>query len=56
MKTKIVALKNHVVRNRGRYGFVAGFSTAAYIHVVYAQQLNEFIEEQGLTEVFAEVA
>ena len=44
VKTKLTSAKNHVVRNRGRYGFVAGLIAGSYVTGV-AVRTGEILEE-----------
>jgi hypothetical protein len=58
MKDKLASAqrkaKNHVVRNRGRYGYIAGFTSAMLLthKLDRVGQFNAFLEEKGLTAEF----
>lgn len=49
---KIKNVRNHVSRNRTKYGFAAGFIAATAIHIKAAKQWNEFLDENDLTDQF----
>jgi len=44
VKTKLNSAKNHVVRNRGRYGFAAGLLAGSYVTAA-AIGWNDLIQE-----------
>lgn len=58
MKDKITSapkkVKNHVVRNRAKYAYVAGVITCSTIHYKFDRvtQFNAFLDEKGLTAEF----
>jgi hypothetical protein len=58
MKNKLSStsqkVKGHVVRNRAKYAYVAGFITASTMHykIDRVSQWNAFLEEKGLTSEF----
>lgn len=48
VQNKLTTAKNHLVRNRGRYGFVAGLLAGSYVTVAVVQNAeivaNELVE------------
>lgn len=52
IKTKASSVKNHVNRNRGKYGLAIGFTAAVAINRQAVKGWNEFLEEKGLTDEF----
>lgn len=58
MKNKITSasqtVKNHVVRNRAKYAFVAGATSTVYVlnKTDRVAQFNDFLEEKGLLDEF----
>lgn len=51
-KNKVVSARNHVSRNRGRYGILAGLTLGLALNRVAVNSWNEFLEEQNLTDEF----
>lgn len=51
LKTKATTIKNHVVRNRGKYGFAAGAITAIAASVAINSAVDdiEFSSELAVT-------
>jgi len=47
-------VKNHVVRNRAKYAYVAGFASAVVptTKLDRVGQFNDFLEEKGLLDEF----
>lgn len=52
LKDKVISVKNHVIRNRGRYCFIAGAATGIALNQKSIQGWNEFLDEKGLAEEF----
>lgn len=52
LTNKLTSVKNHVARNRAKYGFAAGFITCYAIAYNAKKQWDEFLDEKGLTEEF----
>lgn len=52
VKQKAISVKNHVTRNRGRYGVAIGFTAGLALNRRNVRVWNEFLEEKGLTDEF----
>lgn len=52
MREKIENLKNHIHRNRGKYGVATGIAISGYLAVKRAEQWNEFLQEHNLYDEF----
>lgn len=49
---KLIAVKNHVHRNRGKYAFAAGFVSCFAITQHARNEWNEFLDAKGLLDEF----
>lgn len=52
MKNKLIVVKEHINRNRGRYGIAAGFTACFMLNQHAVSEWNKFLDEKGLTEEY----
>jgi hypothetical protein len=52
MKSKITALKNHVIKHRFKYGVVTGLTAGGYLVYRASAEWTEFAEEHGVIDAW----
>jgi hypothetical protein len=52
MKSKLTAVKNHVVKHRFKYGVVTGLSAGGYLILRATNEWREFAIEQGVIDAW----
>ena len=52
MKSKLTSIKNHVVKNRFKYGVATGLTAGMYLAIRCSAVHNEFLKEHGLYDEF----
>ncbi|HMS83604.1 MAG TPA: hypothetical protein PKD12_08140 [Nitrospira sp.] len=55
VKNKLASVKNHVIRNRGRYGFATGLIAGSYVTAV-TMEWNALLSEIDPSDVANAIA